>query len=91
MYIHKCTNKKTLEGGAHMEVTEVRIKKVNSGNKMKKISEKRNNKNIQKLIGNSIKGTNPFVESLNKVNVIYNKPIDILIDKNNLYLVEGEN
>ena len=26
MYIHKCTNKKTLEGGAHMEVTEVRIK-----------------------------------------------------------------
>lgn len=64
---------------------------INSGNKMKKISEKRNNKNIQKLIGNSIKGTNPFVESLNKVNVIYNKPIDILIDKNNLYLVEGEN
>ena len=37
------------------------------------------------------KGTNPFVESLNKVNVIYNEPIDILIDKDNLYLVEGEN
>lgn len=64
---------------------------INSGNKIKKINEKRNNKNIQKLIGNSIKGTNPFVESLNKVNMIYNEPIDILIDKDNLYLVEGEN
>lgn len=64
---------------------------INSGNKIKKINEKRNNKNIQKLIGNSIKGTNPFVESLNKVNAIYNEPIDILIDKDNLYLVEGEN
>ena len=39
MYIHKCTNKKTLEGGAHMEVTEVRIKKVNSGNKMKAVAQ----------------------------------------------------
>lgn len=39
MYIHKCTNKKTLEGGAHMEVTEVHIKKVNSGNKMKAVAQ----------------------------------------------------
>ena len=64
---------------------------IDSGNSLKEISEKRNNKNIYKLIRNSIKGTNPFVESLNKVNVIYNESIDILIDKDNLYLVEGEN
>lgn len=63
---------------------------IDSGNSLKEISEKRNNKNIYKLIRNSIKGTNPFVESLNKVNMIYNEPIDILIDKNNLYLVEVE-
>lgn len=63
---------------------------IDSGNSLKEISEKRNNKNIYKLIRNSIKGTNPFVESLNKVNMIYNEPIDILIDKNNLYLVEGK-
>ena len=63
---------------------------IDSGNSLKEISEKRNNKNIYKLIRNSIKGTNPFVESLNKVNMIYNESIDILIDKNNLYLVEVE-
>lgn len=63
---------------------------IDSENSLREISEKRNNKNIHKLIRNSIKRTNPFVESLDKVNVIYNESIDILIDKNNLYLVDGE-
>ena len=39
MYIHKCTNKKTLEGGAHMEITEVRVRKINSGNRVKAIAQ----------------------------------------------------
>ena len=64
---------------------------INSGNKIKKINEKRNDKNIQKLVVNSIKGVNPFIESLNKVSIIYNEPIEILMDNNNLYLIEGEN
>lgn len=64
---------------------------IDSEKKIKKFNEKRNDKNIQKLVANSIKGANPFVESLNKVNIIYNEPIEILMDKNNLYLVEGEN
>lgn len=63
---------------------------IDSENSLREISEKKNNKNIHKLIRNSIKRTNPFVESLDKVNVIYNESIDILIDKNNLYLVDGE-
>lgn len=32
-------NKKTLEGGAQMQVTEVRIRKVDSGNRMKAIAQ----------------------------------------------------
>ena len=32
-------NKKTLEGGALMEITEVRIKKVNSGNRVKAVAQ----------------------------------------------------
>lgn len=64
---------------------------IDSGNKIKKINEKRNDKNIQKLVVNSIKGVNPFIESLNKVSSIYNEPIEILMDNNNLYLIEGEN
>lgn len=38
MYIVKLY-KKTLEGGAQMEVTEVRIRKVNSGNRMKAVAQ----------------------------------------------------
>ena len=63
---------------------------LNSGNKIKKINEKRNDKNIQKIVENSIKGVNPFIEYLNKVSIIYNEPIEILMDNNNLYLIEGE-
>ena len=48
-------------------------------------------KNIQKIVENSIKGVNPFIEYLNKVSIIYNEPIEILMDNNNLYLIEGEN
>lgn len=64
---------------------------INSGNKIKKLNEKRNDKNIQKIVENSIKGVNPFIEYLNKVSIIYNEPIEILMDNNNLYLIEGEN
>ena len=64
---------------------------INSGNKIKKLNEKRNDKNIQKIVENSIKGVNPFIEYLNKVSIIYNEPIEILMDNNNLYLIEEEN
>ena len=39
MYIYKLVQIKTLEGGAQMEVTEVRIRKVNSGNRMKAVAQ----------------------------------------------------
>ena len=32
-------NKKTLEGGAQMEITEVRVRKVNSGNRVKAVAQ----------------------------------------------------
>ena len=40
MYIqNNCTKIKTLEGGAHMEITEVRVRKVNSGNRVKAVAQ----------------------------------------------------
>lgn len=63
---------------------------IESSEKIKNFNDKRNNKTIQKLTINSIKGSNPFLESLNKINIIYNKPIEVLIDKNNLYLIEDQ-
>lgn len=61
-----------------------------SGKKIEKFNNKRNDKSVQRLAINSIKGVNPFVESLNQISRIYNDPI-VLIDDKNLYLIEGEN
>lgn len=63
---------------------------MDSGEKIKEKNEKRNNKNVQKLIKNSIKGISPFVESLDRLNIIYNEPIEILMDNNNLYLIKDK-
>ena len=45
---------------------------------------------MKKLVNNSLIGSNPFIGTLNTVSKIHNDPIDILIDNNNLYLIEGK-
>lgn len=62
-----------------------------SSEKIKNFNNKRNDKSVQRLVTNAIKGVNPFVESLNQISKIYNDPIEVLIDNKNLYLIEGKN
>lgn len=61
-----------------------------SSEKIKNFNNKRNDKSVQRLVTNAIKGVNPFVESLNQISKIYNDPIEVLIDNKNLYLIEGK-
>lgn len=61
-----------------------------SSEKIKNFNNKRNDKSVQRLVTNAIKGVNPFVESLNQISKIYNEPIEVLIDNKNLYLIEGK-
>lgn len=63
---------------------------IESSEKIKKYNDKRNDKSVQRLTNNSMKGTNPFVELLNQISKIYNEPIEVLIDNKNLYLIEGK-
>ena len=63
---------------------------IESSEKIENFNNKRNNKSFQKLITNSMKGINPFVEFLEQISKIYNEPIEVLIDNKNLYLIEGE-
>lgn len=63
---------------------------IGSSEKIKKFNDKRNNNSVQRLTTNSMKGSNPFIESLNQISKIYNEPIEVLIDNKNLYLIEGE-
>ncbi len=61
-----------------------------SSEKIKNFNNKRNDKSVQRLVTNAIKGVNPFVESLEQISKIYNEPIEVLIDNKNLYLIEGK-
>ncbi len=63
---------------------------INSSEKLKESNTKRNTKSMKKLVDNSLIGSNPFIDTLNTVSKIHNDPIDILIDNNNIYLIEGE-
>ena len=63
---------------------------INSSEKLKESNTKRNTKSMKKLVDNSLVGSNPFIDTLNTVSKIHNDPIDILIDNNNIYLIEGE-
>ena len=62
---------------------------IESSEKIKKFNDKRNDKSVKRLTINSMKGTNPFIESLNQISKIYNEPIEILMDSKNLYIIEG--
>jgi len=62
---------------------------IESSEKINKFNDKRNDKSIKRLTTNSMKGTNPFIDSLNQINIIYNEPIEVLIDNKNIYLIEG--
>ena len=59
-----------------------------SSEKIKNYNDKRNNKSIHRLTVNSMKGANPFVDSLIQISKIYNEQIEVLIDSKNLYLIE---
>ena len=63
---------------------------IESSEKIRKFNDKRNRNSVQRLTANSIKGSNPFIESLNQISKIYNEPIEVLIDNKNLYLIEGK-
>ena len=63
---------------------------IESSEKIRKFNDKRNKNSVQRLTANSIKGSNPFIESLNQISKIYNEPIEVLIDNKNLYLIEGK-
>ena len=63
---------------------------IESSEKIRKFNDKRNSNSVQRLTANSMKGSNPFIESLNQISKIYNEPIEVLIDNKNLYLIEGK-
>lgn len=59
---------------------------IETGDKLGKISSKRIEQTMKQLIEKQSSCVRPFIENINEVNKLYNHPIELLFDKENLYI-----
>lgn len=57
-----------------------------AGGKLQKLSDDKVKKQMQALIERQSNYVRPFVDNINTVNELYNKPVQLLVDKENLYI-----
>ena len=61
---------------------------IKSGEKIEAHNEKKNDESVKRLSVNAMRFSNPFNESLKQISTIYNDPIEVLMDSENIYLIE---
>ena len=59
---------------------------VSAGDKLNDISAERVRRQMQKLIERQSNFVRPFIDNINMINDLYNKPLQMLVDKDNLYI-----
>lgn len=59
---------------------------IETGDKLGKIGSKRIEQTMKQLIERQSSCVRPFVENINVVNKLYNQPIELIFDKENLYI-----
>lgn len=57
-----------------------------AGDKLSRYGKGKIKKQMQQLIESQSNFIRPFVENINIVNELYNKPVQLVVDKNNLYI-----
>lgn len=57
-----------------------------AGGKLEKISDKKLKKQMGALIEHQSNSIRPFIENIDTVNELYNKPVRLFVDKENLYI-----
>ena len=62
---------------------------IETGEKLGKISTKRTEQTMKQFIEKQSAYVRPFVENINIVNKLYNQPLELLFDKENIYLGAG--
>ncbi|MCD8021304.1 MAG: hypothetical protein LUF92_17560 [Clostridiales bacterium] len=60
---------------------------VSAGHKLEDRNTTKTDKVMRRLIDTSTNCTTPFVQSIEAINRIYNEPMDMLFDRENIYLV----
>lgn len=66
---------------------QVDEKLIAAGGKLDKINTGKLKKQMSALIEHQSNSIRPFIENINTVNELYNKPVQLLVDQENLYLV----
>ena len=59
---------------------------VSAGDKLNDINAERVRRQMQKLIERQSNFVRPFIDNINMINDLYNKPLQMLVDKDNLYI-----
>lgn len=63
---------------------------IKASNQLEKISSNKADKIMGNFINNQSRYVQPFVENINAVNRLYNQPMELLFDKENLYIGSTE-
>ena len=59
---------------------------IKTGDKLKNFNDKRTEQVMQQLIGINKECTNPFVDNIQTINFLYNKPVELLFDEEAIYI-----
>lgn len=67
--------------------TQVDETLIDVSNKIRILDRKRSKKVMQTILDKQSSSVRPFIENINTINSLYNKPIELVFDQDNIYLV----
>ena len=59
---------------------------ISAGDKLAEINKEKLRKQMTSLIEHQSNSVRPFIENIDTVNQLYNKPVQLLVDRENLYI-----
>lgn len=62
-----------------------------AGDSLKNMSKKKTNSVVQQLLDRQSSYVHTFIDSINDINKLYNKPLELFFDKENIYIGEAQN
>lgn len=81
---------KTIEKVPVISKSQIDETLIETGDKIYRISSKQTVKTMQMLVDKQNSYVMPFVENIKTVNRLYNKPLEIVFDQENLYITASE-
>ena len=64
---------------------------IETSNRLGRFNSKMTEQNMEKFVNKQISCIRPFVDNINTVNRLYNQPMELLFDQENIYFGLSEN